>query len=295
MPHQVSDGTPISSARQSVNLSMHKDEVSNAKRPLAIVEGTMVPRFLRDGESSPHNPNPQSQMTLLYRTLEYSSPLGRTIGPLLAASTVQGVAFLKFGGVSTTTEELHRFAKKHGLNASPAKAGSESPAARHLDSLDAALASYFDPSAAPATDLSTLVTLDLRGSEKDKAVWRGLCTIPPGEAWTYGELAAKLGMCGRTSARAVGQANNRNPIPLVVPCHRVVAASHMGGYAGPPATSNRLNLQRKEALLKIEFSRAGKKDMPHTVLSLEKALKGEGKGKKGKTVKVESKEEVLAG
>jgi methylated-DNA-[protein]-cysteine S-methyltransferase len=61
-----------------------------------------------------------------------------------------------------------------------------------------------------------------------RKVWRELKKIPPGQVVTYGELAKKLG----TSARAVGNACRRNPIPVVIPCHRVVSASGIGGYAG---------------------------------------------------------------
>ncbi len=59
-------------------------------------------------------------------------------------------------------------------------------------------------------------------------VWQALMQIPSGEVKTYGALAAELG----SSARAVGNACRNNPFPLVIPCHRVVAASGIGGYAG---------------------------------------------------------------
>jgi methylated-DNA-[protein]-cysteine S-methyltransferase len=60
------------------------------------------------------------------------------------------------------------------------------------------------------------------------AVWKVLCEIPYGETCSYQEIAARAG----GSARSVGQANGRNPIPLIIPCHRVVAAGHIGGYSG---------------------------------------------------------------
>jgi methylated-DNA-[protein]-cysteine S-methyltransferase len=59
-------------------------------------------------------------------------------------------------------------------------------------------------------------------------VWTELKNIAPGKVVTYGELAKKLG----TSARAVGNACRQNPVPVVIPCHRVVSASGIGGYAG---------------------------------------------------------------
>ena len=59
-------------------------------------------------------------------------------------------------------------------------------------------------------------------------VWQALMQIPPGKVKTYGALAAELG----SSARAVGNACRNNPFPLLIPCHRVVSASGIGGYAG---------------------------------------------------------------
>ena len=66
------------------------------------------------------------------------------------------------------------------------------------------------------------------GSVFQKKVWRALQQIPSGETLTYGGLASKLG----SSARAVGGACRRNPVPLLIPCHRVVAANGDGGFAG---------------------------------------------------------------
>jgi methylated-DNA-[protein]-cysteine S-methyltransferase len=66
------------------------------------------------------------------------------------------------------------------------------------------------------------------GTEFQQRVWRVLQAIPYGETRTYGEIAAELG----TSARAVGNACRRNPVPLIIPCHRVVAAAGTGGYGG---------------------------------------------------------------
>lgn len=157
---------------------------------------------------------------LAYRTISFNaSPAARSVGPLLAAATPQGIAFLRFGDSASSMSTLQKFAKKHSLNAVPAKDNSANPATKHLESLESVLAVYFDPEQQPK-ELSTMVPLDLLGSDSDKCVWKGLCEIPEGEAWTYGELAKHLGMCGGMAARLVGQANNRNPIPIVVPCHR---------------------------------------------------------------------------
>ncbi len=69
------------------------------------------------------------------------------------------------------------------------------------------------------------------GTAFQQRVWSRLLAIPTGDVVTYGELADQL----KSSARAVGQACRRNPTPIVVPCHRVVAASGLGGFAGATA------------------------------------------------------------
>lgn len=90
--------------------------------------------------------------------------------------------------------------------------------------LAAQLAAYFcDPS-----HRFDFARDDSRGSPFQRRVWAFLQQIPPGETRTYGELAAALG----SSARAVGNACRHNPLPLLVPCHRVIARSAIGGYAG---------------------------------------------------------------
>ncbi len=66
------------------------------------------------------------------------------------------------------------------------------------------------------------------GSEFQRRVWSLIASIPPGSTRTYGALAQQLG----SSARAVGNACRANPVPLRVPCHRVVAAQGLGGFAG---------------------------------------------------------------
>jgi methylated-DNA-[protein]-cysteine S-methyltransferase len=76
-------------------------------------------------------------------------------------------------------------------------------------------------------DLPLLV----EGSEFQRRVWDALCEIPRGRTLTYGELARKLGGDGVEGPRAVGQACGDNRLPIVIPCHRVVAASGIGGFA----------------------------------------------------------------
>ncbi|MCP4328316.1 MAG: methylated-DNA--[protein]-cysteine S-methyltransferase [Alphaproteobacteria bacterium] len=82
------------------------------------------------------------------------------------------------------------------------------------------------------------------GTEFQQAIWDAMLRIPPGQVRTYGELAAAVGSPG--AARAVGGACGKNPIPVLIPCHRVIAGDHLGGYSGAGG------LATKSALLQLE-------------------------------------------
>ena len=79
-----------------------------------------------------------------------------------------------------------------------------------------------------SANLRQRVPMQIHGTDFQKRVWTALQAIPPGETATYGEIAAKLG----SGARAVANACRQNPLPLFIPCHRVVAAKGMGGFMG---------------------------------------------------------------
>lgn len=115
----------------------------------------------------------------------------------------------------------------------------EDPSCRaHLDEGSRQLREYF-----AGRRRSFDVTLDPTGTEFDQQVWSALREIPFGATMSYGELARRLGKPG--AARAVGHANGRNPLAIVVPCHRVIAADGtLGGYAG--------GLDLKRRLLALE-------------------------------------------
>ena len=72
------------------------------------------------------------------------------------------------------------------------------------------------------------LAMRLDGTPFQLKVWQALCDIPPGDPLTYGQLAKKLA----TAPRAVGGACGANPIPVIVPCHRVVSAGGLGGFMG---------------------------------------------------------------
>ena len=86
------------------------------------------------------------------------------------------------------------------------------------------------------------IPMELDGTEFQKEVWAELSRIPYGETISYGELARRVGR--PRGPRAVGQANGKNPIAIIVPCHRVVASNGIGGYGG--------GLPMKRALLAVE-------------------------------------------
>jgi len=97
-----------------------------------------------------------------------------------------------------------------------------------------------------------LTTFDLplapRGSQFQQRVWAALQEIPYGQTESYGELAQRIGSPG--GARAVGLANGKNPIGIIIPCHRVVGADgSLTGYGG--------GLGRKKQLLDLELSVSG--------------------------------------
>lgn len=102
------------------------------------------------------------------------------------------------------------------------------------------LAAYFD-----GTRTAFDLDIDPQGSAFDQEVWQALATVPYGQTTTYGELAQKVGR--PKGAQAVGGANGRNPLAIVIPCHRVIGRDgSLTGYAG--------GLDRKRALLTLEGS-----------------------------------------
>jgi methylated-DNA-[protein]-cysteine S-methyltransferase len=114
----------------------------------------------------------------------------------------------------------------HRLHAeAPADDGAFAAVAAQLDAYFAGELERFDLPLAPA------------GTEFERRVWEALTEIPYGETVSYGELAGELG----SAARAVGGANARNPISIIVPCHRVVGSTgKLTGYAGGLDVKRRL-------------------------------------------------------
>jgi methylated-DNA-[protein]-cysteine S-methyltransferase len=146
-----------------------------------------------------------------------------TIGELLLVSDGQALVTIDF--------ELHG---RHATPLGPDWLADPAPLAGVVEQLHAYLASELTVFDLPVA---------LGGIGFQRQVWELLADIPYGHTTTYGELAARL---GRPSAsRAVGMANGRNPVPIVLPCHRVIGASGaLTGYGG--------GLDRKRLLLDLE-------------------------------------------
>ncbi len=154
-------------------------------------------------------------------TASYASPLG----PVLLAATPRGLAGLWFEGQRHWPEAAGDWPAHPGLPVFDL-------ARRQLDDYFAGRRQAFD------------LPLDLDGGTPFQArVWQALRAIPAGATVRYGDLAAQLG--APTASRAVGAAVGRNPVSIVVPCHRVLGAGGaLTGYAG--------GLERKTALLRLE-------------------------------------------
>lgn len=158
--------------------------------------------------------------------LQHDTP----IGPLRVAASPSGI------------RAVYMTDQRHVSDTPPPSwtaAGSGAFAQERL--LDRARRQLDDYFAGRRTDFD--LPLDVAGTEFQRAVWRGLSAIGFGETISYGELARRIGH--PKAVRAVGLANGRNPVSVVVPCHRVIGANGtMTGYGG--------GIERKRFLLAFE-------------------------------------------
>jgi methylated-DNA-[protein]-cysteine S-methyltransferase len=162
----------------------------------------------------------------LWRTLMYATIFDSPIGPILLQSDGLNITEIR----TRWTAEKHlpenvSWSKDCGL----------------LQDLSQQLAEYF---------AGTRKTFDLplkpSGTEFQKTVWQELTNVPYGATISYGTLAHRIG--NSNASRAVGLANGRNPLPIVIPCHRVIGANGtLVGYGGGlPIKQFLLNLEKKD-------------------------------------------------
>ncbi|MCC6641326.1 MAG: methylated-DNA--[protein]-cysteine S-methyltransferase [Deltaproteobacteria bacterium] len=156
------------------------------------------------------------------------------IGPLRIASTERGVAFLELP--SASGRGLAGWLQRLGLQRE-VRSG-YAPNRHAIEQVLEYLA---------GKRLAFELPLDLRGTEFQLAVWQALVAIPYGETRTYGGVARAAGR--PLALRATGAANGMNPVPIIVPCHRCIAAGErLGGYAGGRELKARLlALEREHA------------------------------------------------
>src|SRR5262245_47429251 len=166
--------------------------------------------------------------------LLHSAQIDSPIGALRLASSAQGLAYLELPHASGRGLEGWLARSLPGARCEGGFAPNRAAATQVLEYLEGKR-TVFE------------LALDLRGTEFQRAVWRALLEIPYGETRSYSDVARALGR--PEAVRAVGAANGANPVAIVVPCHRVIAADGtLTGYGG--------GLGLKARLLAMERSRA---------------------------------------
>lgn len=159
----------------------------------------------------------------------YYSLYSWDVTDLYLAATPKGLCRIEFANQVTPNEFLARIPTKFQVKKDD----------QVFADLRKELNQYFN-----GQEVKWTMPLDiLEGTDFQRLVWTYLLRIPYGQTTTYGQMAKELGKPG--ASRAVGAANGANPIPIVIPCHRVLAGNDkLGGYAG--------GLEVKQALLRIE-------------------------------------------
>lgn len=170
----------------------------------------------------------------------HSTILASPVGALFLAASEKGLVALEFEA---------RVAGQQTIRPNPRDLRAESQKLR-FEETRAAMAPYRQQLeeyfAGSRRDFT--FPLDMRGTEFQLACWRALLAIPYGETRTYADIARAVGR--PQGFRAVGMANNRNPIAIVVPCHRVIASDGtLCGYGG--------GLEIKRKLLQLEGALSG--------------------------------------
>jgi O-6-methylguanine DNA methyltransferase len=168
----------------------------------------------------------------------YCTKMDSPVGPLFLAASGQGLVALEFDA---------RLPGQQSIRPNPRDLREEKvgitfeDSARTMGAYLTELQEYF-----AGTRREFAFGLDLRGTDFHVACWRALLKIPYGETRTYADIARVVGKA--KAFRAVGMANNRNPIAIVVPCHRVIASDGtLCGYGG--------GLDVKRKLLELEGAR----------------------------------------
>ena len=170
----------------------------------------------------------------------HCTTMNSAVGPLFLAASARGLVALEFDArlpgqqsIRPNPRDLREEKRKFKFEES----------ANALRAYVAELEEYFAGQRREFT-----FPLDLRGTDFQRACWRALLAIPYGETRTYADIARAIGK--PNAFRAVGMANNRNPVAVVVPCHRVIASDGtLCGYGG--------GIDVKRKLLELEGALSG--------------------------------------
>lgn len=167
-------------------------------------------------------------MGVLLAYTEIDSP----IGPLVLVASPKGLCKVEFGTFEGNREQREQWAQRwYGEYELAEQAEQLQPIAEQLTQYFKRERESFEGE------------LDLQGTDFQKRVWLALLTIPYGETASYKHIAETIG--SPKAVRAVGGANNQNPLPVIIPCHRIIGASgDLVGYGG--------GLQTKVHLLDLE-------------------------------------------
>jgi len=183
-------------------------------------------------QTTPHTTASTDSTTALIHTT-----INTPLCPMHAAATDRGICLLEMGSPERRSRESEELEAAFGCTMQPG---------HHplLDELEAQLGAYF------TGDLTSFtLPLDTPGTDWQLQVWNALLTIPYGQTSSYGQLAEQLGNPG--GARAVGLANGKNRVSILIPCHRVIAADGiLHGYGG--------GVERKRWLLDHEELHGGR-------------------------------------
>ncbi|WLD94007.1 methylated-DNA--[protein]-cysteine S-methyltransferase [Alkalihalobacillus sp. AL-G] len=154
------------------------------------------------------------------------------LGPLTLLKTDKGLCRIDFGTAEDNLPLIKAWLKKQLITAElELQQESMEPYIVQLEEYFARQRTVFD------------IPLDLFGTRFQKQVWDGLMHIPYGETYSYKDIATLIG--SPKAVRAIGSANNKNPMPIIIPCHRVIGSNGcLVGYGG--------GLDKKEVLLNLE-------------------------------------------
>nr|WP_090890519.1 methylated-DNA--[protein]-cysteine S-methyltransferase [Evansella caseinilytica] len=169
---------------------------------------------------------------MIKRSYIHYAEMNSPIGTLTIGKSGKGICFIEFGSLADTRANIEAWLKRRLMNVDFQKNEQElKPALQQLQQ-------YFQGERA-AFDLP----LDLIGTKFQTLVWNKIREIPYGQTKSYKNIAMEIG--APKAVRAIGGANNQNPIPIIIPCHRVIGSNgSMVGYGG--------GLDKKEYLLRLE-------------------------------------------